>query len=429
MLDMRIFFSGIGGVGIGPLARIAHMAGYDVVGSDLAASPMTMQLEAEGIDILLGDQTADNLKAEHAKSPIDYFVYTAALSADHPELVAAHQLGIICLKRDGILARIIAEKKLAMIAVAGTHGKTTTSGLLVWVMKQLKIPVSYSVGTTLSFGPSGEYDASSQYFVYECDEYDRNFLHYTPKLSLVTSVDYDHPDTYPTLLAYQQAFGSFLDQSDAVILWNKDYQQLGRPHVTCDLQLLSDDTATDHIQLAGEHNRQNAFLVERAILQLFPDTNYHQLIKAIANFPGTDRRLQRLANNLYTDYGHHPQEIKATLQAASELADRVVLVYQPHQNVRQHLIALEYNADIFAKAHAVYWLPTYLSREDPKLAILSPAELTKQLPGHLVHFAEMNDGLWRKIQSHRANGDLVLCMGAGSIDSWLHESLSQNVDQ
>ena len=188
---MRIFFSGIGGVGIGPLAQVALQAGYDIVGSDLSDSRMTESLASSGVRMSIGLQTGEFLQSEHAKSPVSYYVYTAALPADAPEMLVAKQLGIPCLKRDGLLSRIIDEKGLDLIAVAGTHGKTTTSGMFAWVMQQLGLPLSYLVGTTMPFGPSGKFDSDSRYIVYECDEYDRNFLHYTPKLSVITAIDYD----------------------------------------------------------------------------------------------------------------------------------------------------------------------------------------------------------------------------------------------
>ena len=420
---MRIYFSGIGGVGIGPLAQIALGAGYEVVGSDRESSLTTEALTRRGVTVHIGEQTGDFLRAQHAREPFDYFVYTAALPDDHAELTAAHELGIMCLKRDGLLARIIDEKDLQMIAVAGTHGKTTTTGLLVWVMKQLGIPISYSVGSTFAFGPSGEYAPGSTYFVYECDEYDRNFLHYTPELSLVTSVDYDHPDTYPTLESYQQAFASFMDQSSTVFLWQKDYDVLGEPSVSSDLKVLDDATHLEHIHLPGLHVRQNAFLVERAIRQLFPDVAYPAIVSALNSFPGVARRMERLADNLYTDYGHHPAEIQATLQLARELSGHVVLVYQPHQNVRQHEIADEYTPAVFADAEAVYWLPTYLSRENPDLEVLSPQQLSKQLDPAKLHVADLDDELWQAIADARHAGKFVLAMGAGSIDSWLRSHL------
>ena len=419
---MRVYFSGIGGVGIGPLAQIAVKAGYEIAGSDLESSMTTRALINSGVQhIKVGAQTDDYLRQLHSEASFDYFVYTAALSADHPELLAAHELGITCLKRDGLLARIISDCSLDMIAVAGTHGKTSTTGLMVWVMKQLGQPISYSVGSTLTFGPSGDYSGDSKLFIYECDEYDRNFLHFTPAISVITSIDYDHPDTYPTLEDYQSAFGSFLDQSETSMIWKKDLSELGTPEIASELIVFLDSINLEHIKLAGHHMRQNAFLVERTVMRLFPDTDYHQLISAINSYPGSDRRMEQLSENLYSDYGHHPREIKATLQLASELNDQVVLVYQPHQNSRQHLIRHEYK-DTFTLAKKVYWLPTYLSRENPELEIISPENLAAEVSTvQDVEFAEMNHTLVDDINRELAAGKLVLCMGAGSIDTWIRQ--------
>ena len=199
---MHIYFSGISGVAIGPLARIARDAGHTVTGSDLAENLVTEELRQAGITFTIG-QDGSYLREVHAASPLDWFVYTAALPADHPELALAKELGIRVSKRDEFLAEFLKEQNLKLIAISGTHGKTTTTGMTVWALKQLGVPVSYSVGSTLSFGPSGAFDPDSEYFVYECDEYDKNLLHFSPYLSLLTSIDYDHPDTYPTEEEYK----------------------------------------------------------------------------------------------------------------------------------------------------------------------------------------------------------------------------------
>ncbi len=416
---MNIYFSGIGGVGIGPLAEIAHDAGYSVQGSDATEGLLTRELRARGIAIVIG-QDGDYLRACHDVAAIDWFVHTAALPDDHAELVAARQLGLKIAKRDELLAHIITEKNLQLIAVAGTHGKTTTTGMLVWTLQQLGIPVSYSVGTTLSFGPSGKYHPDSRYFVYECDEFDRNFLHFNPHVSLLTSIDYDHPDTYPTEESYLSAFSQFVNQSDMAIMWQRDSHTIDT--VRSQDWLLGDDEVMP-ITLAGDHNRRNATLVAKAAeyLQLSdPDT----IMSTLGSFPGTDRRFERLDDNLYSDYGHHPIEIAATLQLARELSDRVVLVYQPHQNVRQHEIQDQYT-DQFELAETVYWLPTYLSREDPALPILTPGDLTLHVTNKdAFRAADLDMELWHTIQTARQNGALVLGMGAGSIDSWLRQRLN-----
>lgn len=415
-MGMIIYFSGIGGVGIGPLALIAADAGHTVVGSDPTDSLIAAELRSRGITI---DQSQSGafLRACHQRQPIDWFVHTAALPDDHPELVLARHLGIRTSKRDELLATIIKDQGLQLIAVAGTHGKTTTTGMLVWALRSLDIPVSYSVGSTLSFGPSGCFVPGSRWFVYECDEFDRNFLQFHPHLSLITTLDHDHVDTYPTAADYVAAFRQFGRQSGHVLTWAELAPLLDQTNLTA-------LTAVDpRIRLPGAHNRRNASLVLRAIEDLHGPSD---AVMAINRFPGTGRRFERLADGLYSDYGHHPVEIKATLQLARELSDQVVLVYQPHQNSRQHEIRAAYTEAIFADAEAIYWLPTYLTREDPALPVLSPRDLTKGLMKHpatagRLHYAQMDDALWATITTALAAGKLVLCMGAGTIDEWVRQ--------
>jgi UDP-N-acetylmuramate--alanine ligase len=406
---MNIYFSGIGGVGIGPLAEIARDAGYEITGSDISESLMTKQLEDQGVTVSYV-QDGEFLRAQHMKKSIDWLVYTAALTPDNPELHVAKELGIRCAKRDEVLAHIIDEKNLKLIAVAGTHGKTTTTGMLIWALQQCSVPISYSIGTSISFGPSGKFDPKSEYFVYECDEFDKNFLHFSPYLSLITSIGYDHSDTYPLKQDYFDAFSQFVEQSNQTIIWEQDTHAI---RVKDNTWCLWDDEMRE-ISLAGLHNRQNAMLAIKALEYLKIPAND----SVLDSFPGTYRRFEKLAPHLYSDYGHHPTEIAATLQMARELSDNVVLVYQPHQNVRQHEVREQYTDEIFSDATKIYWLPTYQSRENPEQSLLSPQELTTNISAP-VHYAHTDDTLWNNIQSELQDGSLVLCMGAGSIDGWL----------
>lgn len=415
---MYIYFSGIGGVGLGPLAEIAYDAGYKVIGSDINEGLMTDTLRAHGIQVHVG-QDGSFLQATHDAQPIDWFIYTAALRPSHAELKLARQLGIRVAKRDELLAYIISEKQLKIIAVSGTHGKTTTTGMFVWVLQQLSIPVSYSIGSTIRFGPSGHFDPESEYFVYECDEFDRNFLHFSPYLSIVASLDHDHADTFPTQSDYLAAFTQFASQSRQIIAWNDQHPEVfdGLSQVS----LLDPSQINQHLSVSGLHNRRNATLVQAALKQLGISQNTDDIL---SNFPGTDRRFEKLADNLYSDYGHHPVEIAATLQLAREISDHVVLVYQPHQNVRQHEIRHDY-IDKFELAEDIYWLPTYLSRENPDLPILKPEQLTKNITNRdHIHIADLDDGLWNIIQTARRDGKLVLGMGAGTIDGWLRTRIN-----
>ncbi len=413
--QMNIYFSGIGGVGLGPLAEIALDAGHTVTGSDPHSSLMTQQLKSRGVT-LTTDQSGEFLRACHQQQAIDWFVYTSALPADHPERQAATALGLKTSKRDELLAHIIAETGSKLIAVAGTHGKTTTTALFVWAFTQLGLPISYSIGTTLSFGPSGQYDPASQYFIYECDEYDRNFLQFYPDLAIIPSLSYDHPDTYPTEAEYRQAFSSFLSQSQGSILWQHEAAQIGAiPHAWV---LENHDIAP--VKLAGEHIRRNASLVVKAFERL---NIAGDVVAALNRFPGANRRFEQLADNLYSDYAVHPREIAATIAMARELNDHVIAIYEPHQNVRQHEIGSGYTNEVFAAADKVYWLPTYLTRENPQLETLTPAQLASDINPQKLHIAKLDDELWQTIQRYRHEGFLVLCMGAGTIDGWLRKQL------
>jgi len=415
---MHIYFCGIGGVGIGPLAEIARDAGYQVTGSDIAQSHTTSELEQSGITVSY-DQSGANLRSIHESQPIDWFVYTASLPADHAELVLAGQLGIKVAKRDELLNQIITDKKLRLIAVAGTHGKTTTTAMLVWTFQQLGIPVSYSVGSTLGFGPSGKFDPNSDYFVYECDEFDRNFLHFSPYVSLITSVDYDHPDTYPTQAEYSEAFSQFIRQSEHTILWDRD--TIINIEVPLSAWCLHENEVLP-LKIPGAHNRANATLVAKAFEYLHIEPQ-NLIQSALDAFPGSGRRFEKLGDNLYSDYGHHPAEIAATLQMAREISEHVVLVYQPHQNTRQHQVRSHY-ISCTELAEKIYWLPTYQTREDPTLPVLTPEDLTATLKNRdSVVIADLNDELWNNIQADRDAGKLVLCMGAGTIDGWVRDKL------
>lgn len=415
---MHIFFAGIGGVGIGPLAEIARDSGYQISGSDTRESLMTTQLLESGARVHIGAQDGAFIASLHAEQPIDWFVFSTAVSHDNAELVFAKEHGIKTTERDGLLSHIIDQHNLQLLAVSGTHGKTTTTGMLVWSLMQLGEPLSYSIGSTISFGPSGKFDPAARYFVYECDEFNKNMLHFNPEIALIPSLDYDHPDTYPTIADYQAAFRQFALQSSRTLAWDdqssETYDNL--PGIELSHEINHD------ITLAGLHNRRNATQVLTALVKL--GFEYEACLSALNKFPGTARRFEKIADNLYSDYAHHPVEIAASMQLASELSQHVIAVYQPHQNIRQHELLGQYTNQ-FKTAEHVYWLPTYLSREDPNLAVLTPEQLTQTLSNRdHVSEASLDNSLWEQLSAARQAGKLVLCMGAGDIDSWLRSRLA-----
>ncbi len=419
---MNIYISGISGTGMGPLALMAKAAGFNVFGSDLNEGAIYNELTKAGIEVEIGEQNGDFLK-KHLDG-LDWFVYTSALSDDHPELVAAREAGIKCTKRDDFTAFLVEKLGLKMVAIAGTHGKTTTTAMIVFAAQKLGLPVSYIVGTTLGFAPSGSYKKGDKFFVYEADEYDRNFLKYYPWLAVEPFVSYDHPDIYPTKEDYLNAFEQFENQSEMLIKKTED----GIKWRNTDSKIFEVDT----FKLAGKARREDASLAAMAITEMAiaEGKTVDNVIEILNEFPGVGRRFERLAEGIYTDYAHHPEEIAATMDVARDEAELrakkgVVVVYQPHQNTRQHEVIGGYY-DVFVGAEKIFWLPTYLTRENPELPVLTPYDFIEELTnGDVAEPAELNEDLFNAILKYRDDGYLVLLMTAGPADPWLREKLGE----
>ena len=417
---MRIYISGISGTGLGPLALMAKAAGFEVCGSDLAKGAIYDELIKAGIEVYIGEQDG-NFLDEKMREGVDWFVYTSALPDTHAELVMAREAGIKCTKRDDLTAYLVDKLGLKMVAVAGTHGKTTTTAMIVWGALRLKLPVAYLVGTTLGFAPSGAYHEGDKYFIYEADEYDRNFLKYHPWLAVIPAVSYDHPDIYPTREDYVEAFLQFEGQSERVVKFDTDGE------VVIDGER-EDYLAPDKFRLAGEARRMDATLAAMAVNEMEQAeggaSELSEIIEILDKFPGVGRRFERISDGLYSDYAHHPEEIVATLGVAKDeclLRDKkgVVVIYQPHQNTRQHEVREGYR-EAFVGAEKVYWLPTYLTREKPELVVITPEEFVDELVNrNKAEVAELGEKLAEDVRKWLDDGYLVVLMTAGPADEWL----------
>jgi UDP-N-acetylmuramate--alanine ligase len=432
---MHIYFSGIGGTAMGPLALIAKQAGYTVSGSDKQDSRYIDYLREHGItDIHIG-QSYDEIAAVDQAQPIDWFVYTSALpmeQPDAPELRFCADKHIRHSKRDAFLSFLLDEKELKMIAIAGTHGKTTTTAMAIWLFKQLDIPISYSVGAKMSFADMGNYNQNSEYFVYEADEFDRNFLSYQPYLSLITGIDWDHPDIYPTREEYNEAFKTFLAQSHWSFLWREDAAMLDREADDALWLIDADDPAIDSsITLPGRVNRLDAWQVVVGI-QCLTDRPFDELVAHINRFPGVSRRFERIAADLYSDYAHTPPKIRGALQIGRETAGdrKLVVVYEGLHNTRQHFIKDDLRK-LFTDVDQLYIVPSYLAREDPNLPLLQPVDLKDLMDDSIqarTQPAILDRVLADSIRSHLAAGDVVLGItagGGGSLDEWLRANFAK----
>ena len=429
---MHLYFSGIGGAGIGPLALIARQAGYTVSGSDKQDSQYLEYLKAHGVTNIHVGQSHAAIAKLHAASPIDWFVYTSALPLENPnapELAFCAEQSIKTSKRDELLNQILGDKNLKLIAIAGTHGKTTTTALTVWLYTQLGIPVSYLLPAKTSYAEMGAYDPASSHFIYEADEFDRNFLAYKPAISLITGVSWDHHEIFPTREDYQQAFVEFIEQSQQTILWNDDAEYLGiEPAAT--LQVLDSAQYAQQTGLLGLYNRLDAALAVQAV-HVATKTPIDELVAIADRFPGLSRRMELLAPNLYSDYAHTPEKIRGAMSVATEMAadsgQKLVIVYEPLTNRRQGYMLDEYR-DCFDGASHVYWIPSYLAREDPNERIIPPAELISHLSDPSIATPLLRDHeLKATIQRHLMAGDMVIGLAGGggdSLDDWLRTYFS-----
>ena len=427
---MHIYVSGIGGSGVGPLAEIAHQVGYRVSGSDKQHSRNIEHLRALGIDIHIG-QTVGQIAAVHEAQPIDWLVYSSAVAfegAGAPELDFASAHGIRVSKRDQLLNEILAQLHLNLIAVAGTHGKTTTVAMMVYLLRQLGVPVSYILSAETNFAKMAEYDPKSQYFVYEADEFDRNFLHFSPFVSLISGIGYDHQEVFPTIADYHTAFCDYVAKSRQTFVWDEDAAKLGLG-ASDTVHVVGDGASAIH--LPGRFNRRDGWLVATAASSITGQP-VAALAEILSQFPGLGERMEPIAPNLYSNYAHTPEKIMAGINVALEMKkpeQRLVIVYEPLTNRRQHFLLDSYG-HVFDGASQIYWLPSRLAREDPSLPVLTPAQLIDHLDDDtraVACPAAMGDALKRTIDRHLEAGDMVVAMVAGGgedgLDHWLRTTL------
>jgi len=419
---MNIYFIGIGGKAMGPLAEFAEDAGAKVFGSDISRDLMIDELVERGIAVNVGEQDGVFLEKTFNEQGIDWLVHSSAIKDDHPELAKARELGIKTSKRAKLINHFVKEYDLEMIAVAGTHGKTTTTAMISWAFQSLGISVSHLIGAPIDFAPSGKFVKDSNIFIYEADEYDRNFLEFSPTVSTITTMDYDHADIYPSRENYIEAFKQFCDQSGKVFTWLPIAKKLGLEN---NEKMVALDATSPEINLPGLHNRQNATLAFEILKRGLEEPDFKIAI-ALNKYPGSKQRFEKLAENLYSDYAHTPEEIVATLQMVSEVAkpnQKIIAIYSGLTNARQHeIVANNGFHNIFDDVSKLYWLPTFLARENPDQKVLAPEEMIETLSGSAkakTESAEINDEFLNGIKQHLINSDLVIFLGPD--DMWLRE--------
>jgi UDP-N-acetylmuramate--alanine ligase len=429
---MHVYFIGIGGAGIGPLAQIAHKAGYKVSGSDLKNSKYIDYLKDHGIENIQIGQSEELISNVHNSDPIDWVVYSSAVVSIDPNpgvLNYCLQNNIKSSKRDEFINKFLSDNDLKMVAVAGTHGKTTTTAMLVWLFKSFKEPISYLLPAKVNFAEMGDFDPSGKFFIYEADEFDHNFLAFSPLLSVITGVSWDHHEIFPTRADYKHAFSDFISQSSQALIWQDDANYLELANKNLELQY-TDEPRIAQIKLKGLYNRRDGWMAASAASRAL-GKSLEECLRVLDEFPGLDRRMEEIYPNLYSDYAHTPEKIRGAMSAALEIANsknqELVVVYEPLTNRRQIHMLNDYK-DCFNGASKVYWLPSYLAREDPGDQIIEPSVLISRLDDPSIATpVELSDELKALLDNHLSEGHMVVCMaggGGGSLDDWLREKFT-----
>ena len=457
MIPENVHLIGIGGTGLSAIARVLLERGCRVSGSDRLLSPLAESLQAAGVRVLIGHR-AENILG------VDLVVRSSAIPDDNVEVQAARAAGIPVLKRSEFLGELIAEQ--SSIAVAGSHGKTTTTAMIAWMLSALGLDPSYIIGgVSVNLG-SNAHAGLGRYFVIEADEYDRMFLGLHPSLAVITNVEHDHPDCYPTAEDFYQAFVQFSRQvpADGKLLVCADdpgsmhllQEALARGQQVFSYgihssvpetnQAVSDYQAQNlhlneygsmtwdavctlsagfeirpavSLQVPGEHNVRNA-LAALSVAHLL-GLQLDKAAQALAEYKGTGRRFEVRGESggivVIDDYAHHPTEIRATLAAARQRypGHRLWALWQPHTYSRTRMLADDF-AHAFEQADQVIVTAVYASREAPPSDGFSSLRVAEAMPHPGKHFAFTMSEATMLLLEYLDPGDVLLVFSAGDAD-------------
>jgi UDP-N-acetylmuramate--alanine ligase len=442
----RIHFVGIGGIGMSGIAEVLLTLGYRVSGSDLRESSVTQRLASLGAIIFIGHRL-ENITGSEA------VVTSSAVARDNPEVQAARAQHIPVIPRAEMLAELMRLKY--GIAIAGMHGKTTTTSMVAAVLAAGGLDPTVVVGGRVDAMGSNARLGKSQYLVAEADESDRSFLKLSPILSIVTNIDREHMDCYRDMDDVEQAFVDFMNRVPfyGAVIACKDDERLrnllsrverrvitygasegadfsmralpysskpseGDPRSRFEVTNRGKKIGDFHLHVPGQHNVLNATAAVATGVGL--DIPAEKIAEALRNFRGVDRRFQlkgRVAGiSVVDDYGHHPTEIRATLAAARQCGfEKVHVIFQPHRYTRTRDLADEF-ATAFQAADTVQLLDIYAASEDPIPGITAQALAERvRSAGTQVNYVPSFDDAVNQAASLAREGDLVLTLGAGSV--------------
>jgi len=413
----KVFFVGIGGIGISAIARMMLVEGKEVYGSDMSAGEVTKELAELGSHIAIG-QGFDLIP-----EGIDLIVYTIAVKHYDPALMEKISVSGIPFKSYPEMLHIVTANKYT-IAVCGTHGKTTTTAMIAKILIETKKDPSVIVGSLLKEYKSNLIVGKSEYFVVEACEYERSFLNINPKICVITNIEKDHMDYYKDLADIENAFATFVGQTGEYVVCDPHDASVARVIADKNIKVVDYTQYIEkvpHLAVAGIHNRKNAGAA-LAVAEIL-DINADDAQKAVAQFGGTWRRLEMKGKTasgtiIYDDYAHHPTEIKASLEALREMypkgEKKITILFQPHLYSRTKEFFTEFTT-AFNETDSVYFLPIFFAREekDPTISseILAEA-VAKNVPGAKA-FADFVEAETFIRTANLGEGDIFVTMGAG----------------
>ena len=413
----KVFCIGVGGVGISALAQLFHSRGIEVGGmNDEAGSATLVALEEKGMQIVYEKDPALVPEA-------DLYVYSDAWTFRGPEILeAARATGKPVLSYFEALG--IVAKGYTVIAIAGTHGKTTTTAMTAEVLDAANIDPTVVVGSIVKNYKSNFKQGTGEYLVVEADEYMRHFLQLHPTISVILNLEADHLDIYKDLADIEAAFSTFVGQTSQVVICDPSNESVRKVLKGKNIEVVDYTQYMNQVPkllVPGEHNRKDAAaaLAVADYLGIPMDVAAYGL----AQFKGTWRRLEMKGETgsgtvVYDDYAHHPTEVKASLSALRELYPKgnkkIHVLFQPHLYSRTKALFNEF-AEAFTDADAVYFLPIYFAREefDPSVSSELLAEaVSKHVPGARA-FASFDDAEAFFKAAGLGSGDVFVTMGAG----------------
>jgi UDP-N-acetylmuramate--alanine ligase len=440
----QVHFIGIGGSGMSGIARILIGMGHKVTGSDVRTSPNIVTLEALGAMIAIGHDEANLGEANTV-------VVTSALWPNNPEYLLAKKRNLPVIHRSQALAHLASKKRL--VSVAGAHGKTTSTGMIITALLGLKQDPSFVNGGVISSLGASSQNGSGELFVIEADESDGSFLHYETSVALITNVDPDHLDHYGSIEAFHQVFADFANKAKELVVINSDdsgakavAKLISKTQFTFGEAETADVRVSDisekaqvsfslsykqqkvsaTLTIAGRHNAINAAGAVATLIGLGFD--FEQSIREVEKFGGTERRFElhgdRRGVKVYDDFAHHPTEVAAALNGARAVVGhgKIVTVFQPHLYSRTRLFAKEF-ADALEASDEVVLLDIYAAREDPEPGVTGELILNASSRKDKIHYVKNWSDASMVAARLAGAGDFIVTMGCGDVYKMVPEIL------